>query len=72
MLPEICKAVEGFAGQVIMTSPLHERASDRVAEATRRLNVGIVVMVQGDEPMTVPAMIERAVAPMMVDPQVPC
>jgi len=43
--------------------PLHERASDRVAEAVQNLDAEIVVMVQGDEPMTIPAMIEQAVAP---------
>ena len=69
---EICEAVESFGGQTIMTSPLHERASERVAEAARSLDVGIVVMVQGDEPMTAPEMIEQAVAPMLGDPQVQC
>ena len=69
---EILEAVEGFGGQAMMTSPLHKRASDRVAEAAQSLGAEIIVMVQGDEPMTVPAMIEQAVAPMLEDPQVQC
>ncbi|MCZ6672276.1 MAG: 3-deoxy-manno-octulosonate cytidylyltransferase [Verrucomicrobia bacterium] len=69
---EIYQVVEDFGGQAIMTSPLHERASDRVAEAAQGLHAEIIVMVQGDEPMTVPEMVERAVAPMLNDSQVQC
>ena len=69
---EIRDAVEGFGGQVIMTSALHKRATDRVAEAARGLDADVVVMVQGDEPMVQPSMVERAVAPMLDDSQVQC
>lgn len=69
---EIRHAVEEFGGKAIMTSPEHQRASDRVAEAAQHLDAGVVVMVQGDEPMTVPEMIDLAVAPMLDDPQVRC
>ena len=69
---EIYEAVKAFGGPAIMTSPKHERASDRVAEAAQELGAGIVVMVQGDEPMLVPQMIERAVEPLLEDPQVGC
>ena len=54
---EIKKVVEALGGGVIMTSPTHERASDRVAEAAEQVEAGIVVMIQGDEPMITPAMI---------------
>lgn len=70
--PEICEVVESFGGQVIMTSALHERASDRVAEAVQGVNADIVVMVQGDEPMVHPSMIEQAVVPMLDDSRVQC
>src|ERR1700730_1293851 len=78
---EIRIAVEGFGGDVLMTSPAHERASDRVAEAADVLEAGrrdkiqnanIVVMIQGDEPMITPAMIMAAVDPMLKDPSVVC
>ena len=35
---EIRAAVEGFGGDVLMTSAAHERASDRVAEAAGRFD----------------------------------
>ena len=69
---EIRQAVERFGGQVIMTSASHERASDRVAEAAQGLAADIVVMVQGDEPMVIPEMIDSAVAPMLDDPNIRC
>ena len=69
---EIRQAVEGFSGRAIMTSPEHQPASDRVAEAAQHLDADIVVMVQGDEPMTMPEMIDQAVAPMLDDPLVQC
>jgi 3-deoxy-manno-octulosonate cytidylyltransferase (CMP-KDO synthetase) len=59
-----------------MTSDEHVRASDRCAEAVSKLEAklgltyDIVVMVQGDEPMTHPGMIEEALQPMIDDPAV--
>lgn len=70
---EIKEAVEEFGGQVIMTSSSHERASDRVAEAMLKIEelenkkIDIVVMIQGDEPMVYPEMIDEAVAPILKD-----
>jgi 3-deoxy-manno-octulosonate cytidylyltransferase (CMP-KDO synthetase) len=69
---EIKEAVAQFGGSVIMTSPAHERASDRVAEAAERNHANIVVMVQGDEPMVTPEMISAAVAPMLNDRSIEC
>jgi 3-deoxy-manno-octulosonate cytidylyltransferase (CMP-KDO synthetase) len=75
---EIRSVVEGLGGAVIMTSAAHERASDRVAEAVEvfeaagHLHADIVVMIQGDEPMITPNMIEAAVAPMLKDETVSC
>jgi len=69
---EIRRVAEGFGAPVLMTSPAHERASDRVAEAAASLDADIVVMIQGDEPMITPEMIASAVAPMIEDPSVNC
>lgn len=69
---EIQRAVEAFGGSVIMTSDAHERASDRVAEAAEGLEAGIVVMIQGDEPLVTPEMIAAALAPMLEDETVSC
>ena len=58
---------------VIMTKDTHERASDRAAEAMLKIEsltgdkVDIAVMIQGDEPMLVPEMINLVVAPMLND-----
>lgn len=68
---EIAEVARSFGATVAMTSPRHERASDRVAEAVRGLDTDIVVMVQGDEPMVSPTMIEAAVGPFF-DPDVVC
>lgn len=69
---EIRAAVESFGGEVVMTSDAHERASDRVAEAAERFEAEVVVMIQGDEPLVTPRMIEAAVAPLFEDTSVSC
>lgn len=69
---EIRDAVEGFGGNVIMTSDRHERASERVAEAAANLTFDVAVMVQGDEPMIHPDMIDEAIAPMEKDVSIAC
>lgn len=62
---EIFEAVAAFDGKAIMTSASHERASDRVAEAGADLDCDVIVMVQGDEPMIYPQMIEESLAPFL-------
>lgn len=69
---EIREVAEGFGAPVIMTADTHERASDRVAEAVAKLEADLIVMVQGDEPMTHPDMIDAAVAPFKDDPELGC
>jgi 3-deoxy-manno-octulosonate cytidylyltransferase (CMP-KDO synthetase) len=73
---EILKYIESIGGEAIMTSDHHERASDRCAEALNylekedKVKYDIIVMVQGDEPMTHPNMITEAVAPMLNNPKI--
>lgn len=69
---EIKAACEGFNRNVLMTSAAHERASDRVAEAAEQIQAEIIVMIQGDEPMISPEMIEAALTPMVSDETVSC
>ena len=69
---EIKDVVEGFGGHAIMTSAAHQRASDRTAEAAEKLDVEIVVMVQGDEPLVTPEMVNCSVKPFMVDEGIQC
>jgi 3-deoxy-manno-octulosonate cytidylyltransferase (CMP-KDO synthetase) len=60
----------------IMTSKSHERAVDRSAEAAEKIEqmtgekADIIVMIQGDEPMLVPEMIDAAIKSMLEDPSV--
>lgn len=70
---EIIDYINSVGGMSVMTSAKHERASDRCAEALivlEKLNhtkYDIVVMVQGDEPLVKPEMIDEAVLPMLQD-----
>ena len=51
---EIFEIIQDFGGQVLMTSPEHSMASDRVAEVAHSLDCSHVVNVQGDEVLTMP------------------
>jgi 3-deoxy-manno-octulosonate cytidylyltransferase (CMP-KDO synthetase) len=65
---EIKDTVEGFGGQVIMTDPTISRPGLRVAAAAEQLQLDdndIVVVVQGDEPLVHPDMIDLAVQPLL-------
>ena len=65
---EIKETVELFGGQVIMTDPDISRPGLRVAAAAKKLNLDdedIVVVVQGDEPLVHPDMIDLAVQPLL-------
>jgi 3-deoxy-manno-octulosonate cytidylyltransferase (CMP-KDO synthetase) len=74
---EIFDYIESLGGKAIMTANTHERASDRAAEALNIIEkvtgqkIDIIVMLQGDEPMVKPNMIEDAVKPLIDDPTLP-
>ena len=59
--------VVSIGGRAVMTSASHERASDRAAEAVVKIEeaggtrVDWAALIQGDEPMIVPAMIDGLV-----------
>lgn len=73
---EIFDYIKSIGGAAVMTGDQHERASDRCAEALMKLEEAnntrydIVVMVQGDEPMTHPDMIAEAVQSLLDDPEI--
>jgi 3-deoxy-manno-octulosonate cytidylyltransferase (CMP-KDO synthetase) len=73
---EIYDYIKSIGGNAVMTSDTHERASDRCAEAlekleqTNNIKYDIIVMVQGDEPMTHPNMINESIEPMLSDPNI--
>ncbi len=66
----IMRAVADFGGEAVMTSPDHPTGTDRIAETARGLECGIIVNVQGDEPLIEPAMIDEAIAPLVDDPAI--
>lgn len=71
------KEIFDYAGSVgakaVMTADTHQRCTDRVAEAVLKIEketgkkVDIVVMIQGDEPLVTPEMIDDALKPMVRD-----
>lgn len=70
---EISDYLRKIKANFIMTSKKHERASDRCAEALKKIennlkkSFDIIVMIQGDEPMVHPRMISEALVPFLKD-----
>jgi 3-deoxy-manno-octulosonate cytidylyltransferase (CMP-KDO synthetase) len=73
---EIMDFADSIGAIGIMTADTHERATDRSAEALKKIEVmtgrkvDIVVMIQGDEPLLVPQMIDDVIAPLQEDPDI--
>jgi 3-deoxy-manno-octulosonate cytidylyltransferase (CMP-KDO synthetase) len=64
-------------GKAVMTASTHERACDRAAEAMLKIEqetskkIDILAMIQGDEPMLVPEILDQLVEPMINDNEIP-
>lgn len=70
---EVENTVKNFGGNVIMTNPDIKRPGLRVAAAAEKLNLDdddIVVVVQGDEPLVHPEMIDLAIQPLLDDKEI--
>jgi 3-deoxy-manno-octulosonate cytidylyltransferase (CMP-KDO synthetase) len=73
---EIYNYITSIGGKAVMTSDKHERASDRTAEALLKIEkdtqskIDIVVMIQGDEPMVTPEMINDSILPLLNDDKI--
>jgi 3-deoxy-manno-octulosonate cytidylyltransferase (CMP-KDO synthetase) len=71
---EIIDYIESIGGKAVMTADTHQRASDRAAEALLKIeemtsnSINYVAMIQGDEPMLAPQMIDDLVTPVFQDP----
>jgi 3-deoxy-manno-octulosonate cytidylyltransferase (CMP-KDO synthetase) len=70
----IVEYMESISGRAVMTADTHQRASDRAAEALLTVEektgktFDYVALIQGDEPMLNPAMIDELIAPVHKDP----
>ncbi len=68
---EIYDYIISVGGKAVMTADTHERASDRCAEALQKIEketgrkADIMAMIQGDEPMIRPQMIDEAIQPLL-------
>jgi len=64
----IAKAAFAWGAEVAMTSPKHQSGTDRIAEVARKARqFGFVINIQGDEPLTEPALLDRFVETLRSD-----
>ena len=64
---KIARVVRGFGGEAVMTSPRCPSGTDRVAQVARTSRAGIIVNVQGDEPLISPLTIDKVVEVLQQD-----
>lgn len=69
---EIREVVHRAGGKVVMTSDIHERCTDRIAEAALEIEADIIVNVQGDEPLVLPEMLTAVIEPFFKETGLPC
>ena len=68
---EVMDYASSINAKAIMTKNTHERASERAAEAVLKIEkilghkLNIVVMIQGDEPLLHPRMVDEALGPIL-------
>ncbi len=69
----IATAATRFGAEVMMTEPSHPSGTDRVAEVARRLGerFGLVVNIQGDEPLVTPTSLDALVTALETDREAP-
>lgn len=65
----IKEEVQKNGGNVIMSQKEHESGSDRIAEAVQNVTTDIVINVQGDEPFTEKASLEKVINVFYEDPE---
>jgi len=69
---EIFDVVTASGGKAVMTSDAHERCTTRVDEASYASGADIVIIVAGDEPLTLPETVERVAKPLQENPDLQC
>ena len=70
---EIYQYINSIGGKAVMTSDVHERATERAGEALLKiekkenLKYDIIIMIQGDEPLVHPQMLSEMITPFIND-----
>ncbi|MBI4830149.1 MAG: 3-deoxy-manno-octulosonate cytidylyltransferase [Candidatus Lindowbacteria bacterium] len=66
----IKQTCESFGSKVVMTSPLHNSGTDRMAEVALNTGADVYINVQGDEPLVDPEAIDLLIKTMFDDPSI--
>jgi len=67
----IAKAAFDWGAEVAMTSPKHQSGTDRIAEVARKARqFEYIINIQGDEPLTEPALLNRFVETLRSNPKI--
>ncbi|MBI4125600.1 MAG: 3-deoxy-manno-octulosonate cytidylyltransferase [Deltaproteobacteria bacterium] len=69
--PIIAETVEDYGGEVLMTSPAHQVATERIIEAIQHLDCTHVINVQGDEVLVLPSDLEKMTSAIQAHPEKP-
>lgn len=64
---KIARVVKKFGGEAMMTSPRCPSGTDRVAQIAKTSRAGIVINIQGDEPLLSPRTIDKVVEVLQQD-----
>lgn len=73
---EIFDYITSIGGKAVMTEDTHERCTDRTSEALLKIEkdmnqkFDIVLMIQGDEPMVTPSMVDASLSAILADKSV--
>ena len=68
---KVAETVKSFGGHAIMTSKDHRSGTERVSEASGKIEADIIINLQGDEPFIDPEGLDRVAEPLIMDESLP-